>query len=142
MVVPLYSYFMDYIIFGVVIPNRAPARAPPLFPPAIWNVYDRTLRGADRTNNICEGWNHAFNMLVGQRHPPLYMAIDCLQKDYATVKSQIMKSQNGTPLKQRVRNEVRKYNNNVTTLCRQYQNGVYANNIDDYLRRISHNIRF
>ena len=68
---PLVQYFMDNYVLGAVIPNQVPlVRALPLFPPAIWNMYQVTLQGGSRTNNICEGWNNSFNVLVGQQHPP------------------------------------------------------------------------
>ena len=48
----------------------------------IWNVFQVTFAGGDRTNNICEGFNHAFNAIVSQRYLPFYVALDALQKDY------------------------------------------------------------
>ena len=56
---PLLDYFYDTYVAGPPLPNQPMMRAQPLFPIAIWNKYDITLRGADRTNNICEGWNMA-----------------------------------------------------------------------------------
>ena len=80
--------------------------------------------------------------MAGQRHPPFYKAIDCFQKDYAKAKMDLVKHQMGTPLKTRVRREVVQYNNNLFTLCDQYRQGRYVNDIHRYLRRVSHNIRF
>lgn len=40
-------------------------RVSPLFPPNIWNVYEATLQGQNRTNNQCEGWNNRFSNLIG-----------------------------------------------------------------------------
>ena len=63
MLQPLFDYFVTNYIYGPVIPNRVPpARAPPMFPPAVLNVYQVTLQGGSRTNNICEGWNYSFNL--------------------------------------------------------------------------------
>ena len=82
-VLPLLDYFVCTYIEGRPVPNaNPPRRSPPMFPPIIWNVLQVTLAGDDRTNNICEGFNHAFNAMVGQRYPPLYVALDALQKDY------------------------------------------------------------
>nr|CAD2139502.1 unnamed protein product [Meloidogyne enterolobii] len=32
-------------------------RAPPVFVPSSWNVYDRTLNNEDKTNNFCEAFH-------------------------------------------------------------------------------------
>ena len=65
---PLLDYFVSTYIYGHIIPNaNPPRRTPPMFPPAMWNQFENTLRGEHRTNNICEGWNHAFNVLVGEK---------------------------------------------------------------------------
>jgi len=39
-------------------------RLAPLFPPATWNVFDSTLNGSHRTNNVCESWNRWFNVIA------------------------------------------------------------------------------
>lgn len=44
-----------------------------LFPITQWNVHDATLTGKSRTNNICEGYNHAFSVSVpNQNHPVIW----------------------------------------------------------------------
>ena len=146
-IIPLFEYFLDSYVLGRILPNQNPGnvpplRSPPLFPPAMWNVWGITLAGGSRTNNFCEGWNRGFNDLVGQRHPPFFKAIECLQKDCAIVRSVLAKSRMGTPHVTRTRRSYDQYQRNLRELCRQYQIGVYQNGIDRYLRRISHNIRF
>ena len=141
-VLPLLDYFVCTYIEGRPVPNANPPRpSPPMFPPTIWYVFKVTL-ASDGTNSICEGSNHAFNALVGQLYPFFYVALDALQKDYVITKRNILLSQRGSPLAQRIRHDVQTYNRNVTALCRQYQNNTYQNNILGYLRRISYNIRF
>ena len=105
-------------------------------------MYEITLNGGCRTNNICEGWNHSFNSLVGQQHPPLYKMIESLQKDYALVKAHLAKSNAGIPYVNRVRREYAYNQRNMQMLCRQYQVGIYNNNVLGYLARVSYNIRF
>ena len=63
MLQPLLDYFLTNYVFGPVIPNRVPpANAPPMFPPQLWNIFQVTIQGGSRTNNICEGWKHSFNL--------------------------------------------------------------------------------
>ena len=99
MLQPLLDYFLDTYVLGAIIPNTLPAqRATPLFPPNVWNVYHLTLRGGSRTNNICEGWNNTFNkMCNAPPHPPFFAVIQAIQKDHASVKRDLLKSQQGTP---------------------------------------------
>ena len=108
MLQPLLDYFLTNYVFGPVIPNRVPpANAPPMFLPQLWDIFQVPIQGGSRINNICEGWNHSFNLTVGQRHPPFYKAIEIIQKDYAKVKRDMIKSQHGTPLTQAIRHEIR-----------------------------------
>ena len=135
-------FVCTYIEGRPVLNANPPRRSPPMFPPIIWNVLQVTLAGGDRTNNIWEGFNHAFNAMVRQRYPPSYVALDALQKDYVITKRNILLSQRGSPLAQRIRHDVQPYNRNVTALCRQYKNNTWQNNILGNLRKISYNIRF
>ena len=53
---PLLEYFVCAYANGRPIPNTIPrSRWPPMFLPQIWNVYEVTLEGGDRTINVCEG---------------------------------------------------------------------------------------
>ena len=140
---PLLEYFVSTYVYGRVIPNaNPPRRMPPMFPPAMWSQFTNTLTGEHRTNNICEGWNHAFNVLVGERNPKFYKSLDALQKDYAFAHRDLLLSQTGKPIKQRVRREALNYNINITNLCFQYRNNMWNNDVIGYLRRISHNVRY
>ena len=59
----LVAYFDATYVSGGVRRVQRPAdnglrvrlrRLAPLFPPATWNVFESTLNGSDRTNNLCE----------------------------------------------------------------------------------------
>ena len=66
----LVDYFSATYVYGVARPVRRPhggqqlilrvRQLPPLFPRQMWNVHEATLKNEERTNNVCEGWNHAF----------------------------------------------------------------------------------
>lgn len=132
---PLLDYFVETYVDG-----RA---GQPQFPTEIWNKYQVTLDGNARTNNICEGWNRKFNLLNGNaRNTPFYKVLSSIQKDQKDVQMAIIRSQNGTPLTQRVSAETRRYNTNVTNLCLAYQANQYHGNMLAYLYRLSGNIRF
>ena len=56
-------------------------RTPPLFPVEIWNVNAATIRGEERTNNACEGWNSSFKKLLNENHLSLWKLINAIQMD-------------------------------------------------------------
>jgi hypothetical protein len=41
---------------------RMEIRKPPTFPHILWNKHEATLLNEKKTNNICEGFNHAFDL--------------------------------------------------------------------------------
>lgn len=46
-------------------------RVPPLFPFEVWSVYERTLVGADRTNNFAEACHKKLQLGYGVAHPTI-----------------------------------------------------------------------
>jgi hypothetical protein len=55
-------------------------RAAPTFPFATWSVLQRTLDGADRTNNYAEATNKKLKVGFGVSHPTIWKFIDGLRK--------------------------------------------------------------
>ncbi|CAK9296060.1 unnamed protein product [Gordionus sp. m RMFG-2023] len=47
-------------------------RTGPRFTSETWNVNESTLSDEERTNNQCEGWNHRFSNLVGNKHQSIW----------------------------------------------------------------------
>ena len=78
-------------------------RVPPVFPPTTWNVYNETLNGQDRTNNLCEGWNQGFAQLVCHNHPSVWRLIEALQQECILVSTAIDEDGLGQPPKKRVK---------------------------------------
>ena len=68
---------------------------------------DATLENEERTNNVCEGWNHAFTCYVGHAHPSLWLLLEALQVDEAIASTDIRKDERGEPQKKRVKRAMR-----------------------------------
>ena len=116
---PLLTYFLQtYVGVWVLNANNQMVFRPPLFPLLPWNVYTITLNGGSRTNNVCEGWNNSFRLLVGQHHTPLYKCIEALQGDNAIVRTHMAQSTNGTRHRTPVK---RNYVTSQRNLQRAYQ---------------------
>ena len=75
-------------------------------------------------------------------HPGLYPCIEGLQKDNAEVRLVMVQSQNGRPFRTRTKRNYEISQRSLRRACQLFQNGHYANNIQGYLERISHAIRF
>ena len=66
-----------------------------LYPPPVWNVHDATIRGTERTNNSCEGWNNGMAGLVGHQHPSVFHLVSVLQQDAALAETLIVQDVRG-----------------------------------------------
>ena len=60
--------------------NRRGNGRTPLFLPEIWNLYQRTLSGEDRTNNNAEAAYRRLKYERGTHHPTIWKLIDGLRK--------------------------------------------------------------
>ena len=84
-------------------------RVAPLYQPAVWNVHDATLADQERTNNVCEGWNHAFASLIGHAHPSLWVLVESLKMDEAGVAMDLLKVARGEPPAKRVKRSMEQH---------------------------------
>jgi len=114
-------------------------RTPPLFPPSVWNVHDATLAGRERTNNVCEGWNHAFANMVGHHHPSLWCLIGALQQDQALVATALLQDAHGQPPAKRVKRSVQQQQQRLHKLCCDRRDGIKT--VEATLRAIGHCVR-
>jgi len=144
---PVLNYFDSTYVSGSYRPVLRPdggirmafRPTPPAFPPALWNVYDATLSGTSRTNNICESWNNGYRTLVGHVHPCVWTSIDAIRKDQATVSTLIQQHVQGVPPKKRIRRESADLQKRLFSLCAEYRDG--KRNLQSFLRAVGHNIR-
>ncbi|XP_052259481.1 uncharacterized protein LOC127863853 [Dreissena polymorpha] len=98
-------------------------RTPPRFQLDIWNVHAATVSGEARTNNLCEAWNNAFQVLVGHQHPSLWTVVDCFMKDAAMVETEMYRVRNGEPSIKPKKKSTERYQRRLKTLCEQVASG-------------------
>ena len=77
-------------------------RAPPRFPPELWNVHEATVNGAAWTNNQCEGWNNRFFHLIGYKHPSIWTLVEAIQMENRKVVTLITQDLIGQPPRKRI----------------------------------------
>ena len=113
---------------------------PPLFNPERWNVFEATLAGDARTNNICESWNNAFSHLVGHAHPSVWRVIEAFQSDQALVSTAIIQNGRGQPPVKRIRRDTAQLQQRLHRLCCRRRDGDIS--IVEMLEDVAHTIRF
>ena len=101
-------------------------RRRPRFPPALWNVYNATLAGAPRTNNLCEGWNHGTGSTLAIERPRLADTIKRLQQDELQVHQQIVRFKRGEVALVRRRSETDADIRRLFAVSRRYRDGLLS----------------
>lgn len=116
------DYFVnDYFCKNYIgTPLKNGNRSRPRFAIALWNVHDSTIQGyypnktyiiyvlsfftinfcisdEQRTNNICEGWHHAFSSMNGVNKPTIWRFIDALKKDEDITRTKIISCNSELP---------------------------------------------
>ena len=59
--------------------NRNGTRRNPIFPMRMWNVYDRTVNGQDRTNNHLEAAHRRLQCVLQMDHPSIWNFVNGLR---------------------------------------------------------------
>ncbi len=94
---------IDYFEDTYIGRSRRRGRDSPLFPIGLWNVHERSLRGAARTNNAIEGWHNAFQSHMGSNSPNIWRFITILRREVGLVHDQVRALARGLPLPKRRR---------------------------------------
>lgn len=99
---PILEPLLDYFEDNYIGRRRPTGRATPRFPIDLWNMRERTLAGAMRTNNNAEAWHRRLNSVIDCQHPSLWMFITSIQKEENYIHCQLLKTnagQSSQPLK-------------------------------------------
>lgn len=117
--------------------NRRKVRSAALFPVALWNHYDTTLEGGDRTNNIVEGWHNAFNNRAQAAHVTPWKFIDLMRDEQALTDLKLEQILRGDA--QQIKNKkYRDRNRRLLNVVGTYGQG----DVVDYLRGVAHNLAY
>jgi hypothetical protein len=65
---------------------RTKIRKRPLYPHTLWNKFEATLNGDKKTNNLCEGYNHAFGLSLPAKATD-WTVMDRFRTEDATTKT-------------------------------------------------------
>ena len=114
------------------------SRIQPRFPPAAWNVHERTLAAEPRTNNFCEGWNSNFTSMVGYNHPSIWKVIKGIQVEANEASTKILQTNIGNPPRKNMKRIYIQQQEKLSQLCLDYQNVQV--DLSNFLSGIGHNI--
>lgn len=114
--------------------NRNNTRRPPMFPIRMWNVYERTINGQDRTNNHAEAAHRRLQSVLQMDHPSIWKFIKGLRKvqKERDMAFEQMVAGNSPPAKRR---KYRQADERILKLATDFANRPCA----EYLRGIAHN---
>ena len=93
-----------------------------LYRPPVWNGHE-TIRGTERTNNSCEGWNNGMTGLVGHQHPSVFHLVGVLQQDAALAETLIVQDARGEAPAKRQRRAVQLHQRRLQQLCFDVRDG-------------------
>ena len=118
---PIVQFFREFYIDGRRPHGRPRAQA--MFPPAMWNVRQRTLDERPRRTNILEGYHNRLRTIIA-RHGAFYQFMRTLQKETAYIQTQIEKLETGQWMKPRKKADVEK-DRRILAVTRSYNNRLW-----------------
>jgi hypothetical protein len=114
--------------------NRNGRRRNPIFPIQMWNVYDRTVNGQDRTNNHAEAAHRRLQSVLQMDHPSIWRFVDGLRKVQKERDLAFEQMVAGNPPEAK-RRKYRQADERILSLVRDFANRPMI----EYLRGIAHN---
>ena len=105
----------------------------------VWNVYQATMDGTGRTNNVCESWNHSFGHLVGHKNPGLYHVIRSMINDQLGVLTEMERINLGRPSTQRLKKKAEHHQARLKGACLKLTNGRLS--MAQFLHDVGRHIR-
>ena len=82
-------------MYYIGAPKTRNKRTTPEFKIEHWNVNERIMRGLPRSNNMLEGYHHAFHTLSGCSHPSIWKLIDTMKRYEVIASKKIKDSKQG-----------------------------------------------
>jgi len=114
----------------------------PQYPIGLWNQYDATIGGFQRTNNLSKGWHNRLNLLTGRAHPDLYSFLKVIRKEQQEVDTILVKVGLGRSVRPAKKKRYAALELRVKAIVDCYTAYKEDNKILDYLVNLGWNITF
>ena len=98
-----------------------------------------TVNDTNRTNNMCESWNHSFNHLVGRANPSFRTVLQALQRDQSLAAVTILRKQRGQLPVKRAKRSMTELQKHLAFLCKERRDDTTS--LPDCLLAVGHCIR-
>jgi len=134
------TYWLILIPHTAAVHTEALRRSPPLFATAMWNVYQVTLDGQQRTNNLCEAWNCPLEHMCRVSHPWVWKLLHWLKADSAQVNTTPLIASRCELPRRRVKRVYVRLQARLHQLCVDRSEGTKT--VEEFLRGAGHNIRW
>lgn len=132
---PVLDYFEDNYVGRLQIQgDGSVSRRNPLFPTAMWNVYQRTLDGDSRTNNYAEASHRSLQGLFRVQHPDLLKFIEKLKLSQHTKDAALERYIAGHDDQPRKRNEYKENDRRILRIL----NRINSQTLTHTLRGLAH----
>ena len=105
----------------------------------MWNVHDAMIRGTERTNNSCEGWNNGVAGLVGHQHPSVFHLVGVQEEDAALAETLVVQDARGQAPAKRQRRAVQLHQRRLQQLCFDVRDGCRT--VPENLNALRHCVR-
>jgi len=133
------SYMESTYVLG---PLRRRRRVPPRFPPELWNVYQLTLDGFQRTNNAVEGWHNRLDKICVVHHASLWRFLDAIRSEENQIRNQVIQVQGGhTRIREPVNKKYKTNQRQIEEIVARYETYKQEGNILVYLRAIGYRLK-
>jgi hypothetical protein len=114
----------------------------PRFRPEVWNTYEATLGGEQRTNNSVEGWHNHLQLFMVVRHPTIWRFLENLRKEENQIFTQITQVRGGhTQIREPVNKKYRTNQRQVEAIVDNYATFKAEGNVAGYLRAIGYHLK-
>ena len=135
---PILQYFDDTYLRGRPRRGRR-AAVPPPYRIGLWNQYDTTVGGFQRTNNLREGWHNRLNLLTGKAHPDLYSFLKRIKKEQQEVDVLLVEVGLGRSVRPAKKKRYANLENRIKGIVDTYETYRDDNRVLDYLQNLGRN---
>ena len=132
---PIIAYFEDTWI-GKKKRNQ---RTRPIFDISLWNCFSAIMNDGPRTNNQVEGWHNGFNQRVSKSHATMGKFLTTIKQEQSVTESVWENYLAGRVVAPPKRRKYVKYDQRIKRAATNFDP---ENDVVEYLRGQSHNVKF
>jgi hypothetical protein len=117
-------------------------RRPPMYEHSLWNFYERTIHGQQRTNNVVEGWHSSMGKTFQAKEPSVWAFIDGLVKEQSLQEMKINQELAGYNEQNNNKKKYKDKNARLRTVVSRFADNFEdsAQYIFNYLEQVAYNI--